>query len=172
MSSGNGRDPPAGDGDRRPRPIAPAQDQAGDAAGLSRQLQAAGRRQVEFVDLGHNGRQRRAAQPFRHRLQPLGRPAGRQQDKNGRIEPELPQARPIEIERPLAPQHRPAGGGQPPRERGAKAGRRPVAVPPADLMQAAQGQAAAQGPVEGRQAQGQQLPGAAAGPFQSAQAIT
>ena len=105
-SSGGGRDPPAGGGDALcRRPAFGVEDEAGDTAGLRRQLQAAGGVGVEVVEFAQHGGQRPAAQPLLQRPQAVGRARGRDDDEPRRIEAAGGHPRRVEVELRLAPQH-------------------------------------------------------------------
>src|SRR5215831_15853818 len=98
-SSGRGGDPPAGGGDALwRRPALRMEDEAGDTAGLGRQLQAAGGGGVEAVEFAQHGGQRPAAQPLLQRPQAIARTRGRDDDELRRIEAEGGQSRRIEVE--------------------------------------------------------------------------
>jgi hypothetical protein len=164
MSSGNrgssrsGRDPPAGGGDALGRrSTLRMEDEAGDAARLRRQLQAAGGGEVEAVEFAQHGGQRAAAQPLLQRPQAVGRTRCRYDDEPRRIETEGGQPRRIEVGLRLAPQHGP-GCGEAAEQHGAEAEGGAVARRSRHLMQATEGQAAAERRIEGRQAKGERRP--------------
>ncbi len=157
-SSGGGGDPPAGGGDALGRrSTLRMEDEAGDAARLRRQLQAAGGGEVEAVEFAQHGGQRAAAQPLLQRPQAVGRTRGRNDDEPRRIEAAGGQPRRIEVELRLAPQHRPCCG-EAAEQGGTEAGRRGIARRPRHLMQAAERQAAAERRVEGRQPKDERRP--------------
>ena len=161
MSSGDGGDggdAPAGGGDAlRRRPTLRVEDEAGDAARLGGQLQAAGGGGVEVIDLAQHGRQRRGPQALLHGPQAIGRPPRGDDDESRRIEAEGDQPGRIEIELGLAPQNG-AAGGETAEQRGAKTEGGAIARGSHDLMQATAGQAAAEGRVDGGQAESQRRP--------------
>ncbi len=155
MPSGGGH-LPAGDGDAgggRAQAVG-VEDQAGDSARLGRQLQAPAGGHVEIVQFDDRRRQGLAAQPLFHRPQPVGRPPRGDDDEPRRVEAEGGEAGGIEIERRLAPQHRPlgpqaSGQGRAEAEGGAVIDRS------RHLVQAAARQAAAHMRVERRKAEGE-----------------
>jgi hypothetical protein len=160
MSSGDHR--PAGDGGAGgggPQ-AGRVQDDAGDATGLGRQLQAAAGGHVEGVELDHRRRQGRTAQPLLQRPQAVGRTPGGGDDKAGRVEAEGGEARGVQVELGLTPEDRPVGG-QAAGQGGAEAEGGAVIHRPRHLMQAAAGEAAAEMPVERRQTEGKRGRGAA-----------
>ena len=154
MSSGDDR--PAGDGDAgggRAQAVR-VQDETGDAAGLGGQLEATGSGHVEGVELDDCRRQGRAAQSLLQGPQAVGGPPGSDDDEAGRVEAEGGEAGGIKIEIGLAPEDRPVGG-QTAGQGGAEAERGAVIHSPRHLMQAAAGKAAAEMPVERREAKGE-----------------
>ena len=158
VSSGSGHDPPAGGGDALGRwPTLRMEHEAGDAAGLRRQLQAAGGGGVEAVEFAQHGRQRPAAQPLLQCPQTIGRTRGRDDEEPGRIETAGGQARGIEIELRLAPEHR-AGGGEAAEQDSTEAEGSAGARRPCHFVQAAERQATAERRIEGRQAKGERQP--------------
>src|SRR5262249_8709070 len=104
---GGGAAPEDGGGASGGGPAFGVEDEAGDAAGLRRQLQAAGGGGVEVVEFAQHGGQRTAAQPLLQRPQSVGLPRRRDDDEPRRIEAAGGQPRRIEVERRLAPPNRP-----------------------------------------------------------------